>query len=104
MGEHARDTGTPIPEHISARPENLPELIQGIIKQTHDHNVHVVNDTIDCYRYFDASPHAEFLYSCVQKTIEHGLPEEAAFLQRYDRFKSEAEEIGVPTAPVRSNQ
>lgn len=61
--------------------------------QTKDHNVHVVNDTVDYYRYFDATPHAEFLYSCVERTIKHDLPEEAAFLQRYDRFRREVEEI-----------
>lgn len=180
VGEHDRDTGTPIPEHISARPEDLPGLLQGIIdhisvcgnkidpviaaailafgfvyvhlfsdgngrlhrylihhvlaengfnppglvfpvsaaildriheyrtvlaayssrilpliewKPTADHNVLVTNDTVDYYRYFDATGHAEFLYSCVQKTIEHDLPEEAAFLQRYDRFRREVEEI-----------
>ena len=25
-------------------------------------------------RYFDATEHAEFLYSCVEKTVEHDLP------------------------------
>ncbi|MCH8334663.1 MAG: Fic family protein [Proteobacteria bacterium] len=53
---------------------------------TEDGNVRVQNDTGDFYRFFDATPHAEFLYSCVQRTIEKDLPEEADFLQRYDRF------------------
>lgn len=56
-------------------------------------NVEVLNDTGDYYRYFDATPHAEFLYECVQRTIEHDLPEEAAFLQRYDNFKARVEAI-----------
>jgi hypothetical protein len=46
----------------------------------------VQNDTGDFYRFFDATAHAEFLYSCVQRTIEQDLPEEVDFLQRYDRF------------------
>ena len=49
-------------------------------------NVRVQNDTGDFYRYFDATLHAEFLYSCVQRTIEKDIPEEAEFLTRYDRF------------------
>ncbi|MBW8310290.1 MAG: Fic family protein [Candidatus Paracaedibacteraceae bacterium] len=50
-------------------------------------NVHVSNDTADFYRYFDATPQAEFLYACVEKTIQVDLPEEIDFLQRYDAFK-----------------
>ena len=49
-------------------------------------NITVLNDTADFYRFFDATPHAEFLYGCVRKTIEHDLPEEARYLERYDAF------------------
>jgi len=180
IGEHDRETGTPIPEHISACAEDLPGLIEGLIaftnkvqdsfdpviaaamlsfgfvyihpfsdgngrihrylihhilaensfnppglvfpvsavvldrineyravlqnyssrllplidwEPTGDHNVRVKNKTADYYRYFDATPHAEFLYSCVQQTIEHDLPEEALFLRRYDNFKKNIEDI-----------
>ena len=55
---------------------------------TENGNVHVLNDTADFYRFFDATPHAEFLYGCVQKTIEEDLPNETDFLHRYDLFKS----------------
>ena len=55
---------------------------------TESGNVHVLNDTGDFYRYFDATPHAEFLFECVRKTIEHDLPEEADFLRRHDAFRS----------------
>ncbi len=51
-------------------------------------NVRVLNETADLYRYFDATPHAEFLFECVQKTIETDLPEEVAYLERYDTFTS----------------
>ena len=51
-------------------------------------NVRVLNDTADFYRFFDATPHAEFLYGCVQRTIEHDLPNEAEFLRRYDTFRT----------------
>ena len=55
---------------------------------TEDGNVRVLNDTADFYRFFDATPHAEFLYGCVQRTIEHDLPNEAEFLRRYDTFRT----------------
>jgi len=180
VGEHDRDTGSPLPEHISARPEDLDSLIRGMItfdlefageldpviaaavlsfgfiyvhpfqdgngrihrylmhhvlsrggfsppgllfpvsaailervdeyratledysrrllptvawEPTPDGNVRVQNDTADFYRYFDATRHAEFLYSCVQKTIEVDVPRETAFLQNYDRFRAGVETI-----------
>jgi Fic family protein len=54
---------------------------------TQDGNVDVLNDTADFYRFFDATPHAEFLYACVKRTIEEDLPRETAFLKRYDQFR-----------------
>jgi hypothetical protein len=48
-------------------------------------NVDVQNDTGDYYRYFDATPHAEFLFSCVQRTIEQDLPGEVDYLRRHDQ-------------------
>lgn len=56
-------------------------------------NVRVLNDTGDFYRFFDATPHAEFLYGCVRRTIEQDLPQEAAFLRAYDAFCSRVEGI-----------
>jgi len=173
VGERDRQTGMPLPEHISAPEGDLPELMQGLIafdrgrgtglhpviaaaclafgfvyihpfedgngrihrylihhtlserdfspaglvfpvsavmlreigayrkvlethskpilpliewEPTKSRNVRVLNDTADFYRYFDATPHAEFLFHCVQETIEHDLPQEARFLEAYDRF------------------
>jgi hypothetical protein len=60
---------------------------------TEDGNIRAANDTADFYRFFDATPHAEFLYSCVQKTIEVDLPRETAFLTRYDEFRERIETI-----------
>jgi len=174
IGEHDRATRMPLPEHISARPEDLPSLTEGmidfdqgsaqaidpviaaailafgfvyihpfedgngrlhrylihhvlaergfsppgivfpvstaILEQVDDYrrilesyskrlvplieweptelfNVRVLNDTGDFYRFFDATPHAEFLYACVEKTIKQHLPEETNFLRRYDQFR-----------------
>lgn len=180
VGEHDRDTGTPIPVHISAKADDLTSLVKGIInfipvtagkldpviaaavlafgfvyihpftdgngrlhrylihhvlaennfnppglvfpvsavmldkiedyrsvlkkysdrllpliqwEPTKDNNVKVCNDTADYYRYFDATAHAEFLYSCVRRTIEYDLQDETRFLLCYDRFKAAIEEI-----------
>jgi Fic family protein len=180
IGEHDRDSCTPLPDHIGARPEDLPSLIDGMVafdrgpaqqldavlaaavlafgfvyvhpfedgngrihrylihhvlaqrefnpagvvfpvsaailerineyrtvledysrrllpciqwESTPDGNVRVLNDITDYYRFFDATPHAEFLYSCVKKTIEEDLPRETDFLHRYDQFRANIEEI-----------
>ncbi len=62
-------------------------------RATADHNVEVVNDTADHYRYFDATAHAEFLYACVEQTVTRDLPEEVRFLEAFDRFASAVKEI-----------
>jgi len=63
----------------------LLELIEW--KTTIDHNVEVLNNTIDYYRYFDATPQAEFLYACVEDTITNVIPAEVKYLQGYDEMK-----------------
>lgn len=175
VGEHDRATGEPIPDHISAKENNIEQLLKGLIatneslqdltydavlaaatiafgfvfihpfvdgngrlhryiihhilakkeftqqgvifpvsssildhiddyktvletyshplldhidwKETEDHNVEVTNNTIDLYRYFDATKQAEFLYDCVEDTLERVIPEEVTYLQNYDDFK-----------------
>ena len=178
VGDHDRETRMPLPDHISARPEDLPALTAGMIafdhgpaqhmdaviaaavlafgfvyahpfedgngrlhrylihhvlaqrgynppgvvfpvsaaileridryretletysqrlrplirwEPTDSFNVKVLNDTHDFYRFFDATPHAEFLYECVRQTIEHDLPYETDFLRRYDEFRRRIE-------------
>jgi Fic family protein len=181
VGMHDRRTREPIPEHISARPEDLKSLVEGIVafdqravrggidpvvvaasiafgfvyvhpfedgngrlhrwlihhalanadynpaglvfpvsaailrqiekyqtvlesysrplldfidwKAMPSGNVQVKNETANYYRYFDATAHAEFLYTCVRETIEHDLPDEVAYLQAYDRFSQGAQAI-----------
>lgn len=180
VGEHDRESRTPLPDHISARHEDLPSLIEGMVafdrsaalgldpvvaaavlafgfiyvhpfedgngrihrylihhvlaqrgynpagvvfpvsaaileriddyrlvlesysrrllpliqwEPTSDGNVRVLNDTADYYRFFDATLHAEFLYACVQKTIDEDLPRETDFLRRYDRFREQIQNI-----------
>jgi len=55
-------------------------------KPTADHNVSNTNETIDRYRYFDATKQAEFLYECVGETIDKIIPDELDFLEKYDRM------------------
>lgn len=175
IGEHDRVNGAPIPEHISAKWQDLPKLINGLIEtnkilvnseidavisagiiafgfvfihpfedgngrihrylihhilarkkfsqqgiifpvsasildhiedykkaleayshpllefieweETKDHNVKVLNETIDYYRFYDSTIQAEFLYDCVFDTIENIIPSELAYLTQYDEFK-----------------
>lgn len=56
-------------------------------KPAENNNVEVLNETIDLYRYFDATKQVEFLYSCVQQTIEQTIPEEVEYLEKYDLMK-----------------
>jgi len=60
---------------------------------TRDRNVEVTNDTADLYRYFDCTAEAEFLYSCVARTVEHDLPNEIDFLRRQDEAQTRIMEI-----------
>lgn len=53
-------------------------------RPTPGHNVEVLNETADLYRYFDCTSAAEFLYACVARTIEHDLPREIDYLRRHD--------------------
>lgn len=53
-------------------------------RPTERRNVEVLNDTADLYRYFDATEAAEFLYSCVQRTVNEDLPREIDYLYRHD--------------------
>lgn len=57
-------------------------------RATHKGNVEVLNETIDLYRYFDATIQAEFFYECVHETITKALPDEVKYLQQYDEMKS----------------
>lgn len=55
-------------------------------ESTTDHNVKILNDTIDLYRYYDLTAQVEFLYECVEETIEQIIPDELDYLEKYDRM------------------
>lgn len=49
-------------------------------------NVEVLNETIDLFRYFDCTKQAEFLFECVEETVNKTLPDEVDYLERHDRI------------------
>lgn len=53
-------------------------------RATPEHNVEVLNQTADLYSYFNCTGAAEYLYACVQHTIEQDLPREIAYLSARD--------------------
>lgn len=57
-------------------------------EETQDHNIRVLNETKDYYRYFDATQQAEFLYKCVAETISEIIPSEVDYLNKYEAFKA----------------
>jgi hypothetical protein len=92
----------PVSAAILARIDEYREVLESYSRRllphirwepTPDGNVRVYNDTADFYRFFDATPHAEFLYACVRQTIEEDLPNETSFLERFDRFRAGVEAI-----------
>ena len=56
--------------------------------ETPNHNIDIINETKDYYRFFDATKQAEFLFDCVQNTIEKIIPHEISYLANYDSFKN----------------
>ena len=53
-------------------------------RSTPERNIEVLNTTADLYRYFDCTQAAEFLYTCVQRTVDADLPREIDYLRRHD--------------------
>lgn len=53
-------------------------------RPTEKNNVEVLNETIDLYRYFDATKQAEFFFECVEETVNKTLPDEVGYLKKYD--------------------
>jgi hypothetical protein len=74
-GEILRTHSGPLMDHIDWRP-------------TERGNVAVLNDTRDLYAFPDVTAFAEFLYTCVARTVEQDLPRELRELAAYDRAKA----------------
>jgi len=79
-------------DHITDYKKVLESYSQPLLefiewKETKDHNIEVLNETVDFYKYFDATLQAEFLYECVKDTIQNIIPNEVLYLTGYDEFK-----------------
>ncbi len=70
-------------------------------EQAPEQRLEVSGDTADFYRYFDATPQAEYLYDRVAETIRTDLAEELDFLGAYDRaYKAVREVVDMPNKKV----
>ena len=56
-------------------------------KASENNNVEILNDTLDYYRYFDATAQAEFLFYCVNDTLVNVIPSEVEYLKKFYEFK-----------------
>jgi hypothetical protein len=57
----------------------------------------VKNRTDYLYRYFDATPQAEYLYDCVIETVRRDLRDEVLFVEVFDRAtKAVMDRIDMP--------
>jgi Fic family protein len=95
MGYTKRDMIFPVSSAILDRISDYQEVLEDYSSQRIDliewestpgHNIKILNDTIDLYRYFDLTLQAEFLYECVEETINRIIPEEIDYLGKYDRL------------------
>lgn len=95
MGYSKRGMIFPISSAILNRIDEYQEILEHFSsprvdlikwKETPDHNIEILNDTIDLYRYFDLTRQAEFLYECVEETIDKIIPAELDYLEKYDRM------------------
>ena len=95
MGYTKRDMIFPVSAAILDRISDYQEVLEDYSSQridliewepTPSHNIRILNDTIDLYRYFDLTLQAEFLYECVEETINRIIPEELDYMEKYDRL------------------
>lgn len=69
-------------------------LMDAITYTEHDNGaITAKNNTADLYAYLDYTQYAEYLFECIQKTIETDLRKELAFIVEYDRIKKAIQEI-----------
>ncbi len=95
MGYTKRDMIFPVSTAILDRIGDYQKVLEDYSSQridliewepTPSHNIRILNDTIDLYRYFDLTLQTEFLYECVEDTINRIIPEEIDYLEKYDRL------------------
>lgn len=80
---------------------SLPRIDLIEWESTPDHNIRILNETADLYRYFDLTTQAEFLYECVEETINKIIPAEIDYLEKYDRLTNAINAfINLPNSKV----
>lgn len=110
MGYTRRGLIFPVSSAILARIDEYQNILEHFSlpridfidwKETPDHNVEILNETADLYRYYDLTKQAEFLYECVADTIEKIIPEELDYLEKYDRInKFINDQVALPNHKV----
>lgn len=75
--------------------ESFSKKVMPLINYVFDENnfMQVKNDTIDYYRYIDLTKQTEYLYQCVEETINTNFLSEILYLSGYDKAKSEIQNI-----------
>ncbi|HDR50285.1 MAG TPA: cell filamentation protein Fic [Mariniphaga anaerophila] len=110
MGFVKREMIFPVSAAILNRISDYQEVLEDFSLQridliewepTSDHNIRILNETSDLYRYFDLSTQAEFLYECVEETITKIIPAEIDYLGKYDRLTNAINAfINLPNSKV----
>ncbi|WP_075603166.1 Fic family protein [Saccharicrinis aurantiacus] len=110
MGYTKRDMIFPVSSAILDRISDYQDVLEDFSSQridliewesTSDHNIKILNETIDLYRYFDLTRQAEFLYECVEETINRIIPEEIDYLEKYDMLTNRINSfINLPDTKV----
>ena len=86
---------------LIAHTKPLMNLIEW--ESTKTGNVKILNATDDLYRYFDCTQSCEFIYECVQKTIQETLPSELKYLKSFDKsYKGINELLEMPDTKIKS--
>lgn len=95
MGYTKRDMIFPVSAAILDRISDYQDVLEDFSSKridliewepTRNHNIQILNETIDLYRYYDLTTQAEFLYECIEETINRIIPEEIEYLEKYDRL------------------
>jgi Fic family protein len=75
--------------------ENFSEPLMKILKYRFDHDgcINPENNNIDYYRHIDLTKQTEYLYDCIETSINNDFKEEIEFLANYDKAKTEIQGI-----------
>ena len=68
-----------------------PRLLLTAWETTPSLNVRVLNETLNLFRFFDATRQTEFLADSVVHAVRNTLPHEVDYLRRYDRARQRIE-------------